>query len=226
MATRSMSERLQTLQSLLSMGLISILKLRQMYRMSCIQDVRLSISGYVFFNPCILTLIFLFSRHVCLWYDHLLIVGSFKDAKGNLEEWDLIASGTVTGRGIGRYTIIPPETFTSVVVPGGGGEEGTRAFYLTLNTNDLVYRMSTGVESDKVSHMSSPDLEIYEGEGGDYFCFIYHESHHCIPMQLIHLLVPLLLTIVLFYPMPAASETMFYRYPRQFLGTIRYDRLP
>jgi len=123
-------------------------------------------------------------------------LGSFKDAKGNYEGWDLIASGTVEGRGFGRYTAIPEDMFTQVSIPGGGGERGTRAFYLTLTTIDLVYKKGSGADSDQLVQAKNPDLEVYEGEG------------------------------VLFYPFPDPSDAYYYRGPRQFLGAIHYDRLP
>ena len=123
-------------------------------------------------------------------------LGSFKDFKGTYEGWDLIAQGTVTGRGIGRYTAIPDETFNAVHIPGGGEEKGTRAFYITLDKKELVYKLGTGTDSDLLMHDSTADLEIYEGEG------------------------------VLGYPFPDISEYYYYRYPRQYLGAIHYDRLP
>ena len=128
-------------------------------------------------------------------------LGSFQDFKGTYDGWDLIAEGTVKGRGVGRYTSIPPETYTPVSIVGGGGEEGTRAFYITLNSIDLVYKLGKKedgliVASDARSHAETDDIEIWEGEG------------------------------VLFYPFPDPADTFFYRYPRQYLGAIYYDRLP
>ncbi|KAL7467260.1 hypothetical protein ACHAXS_007511 [Conticribra weissflogii] len=122
--------------------------------------------------------------------------GTFKDHKGTYEGWDLIASGTVRGRGLGRYTSIPDDLFTPISINGGGGEAGTRAFYLTLHSINLVYTLGDGQDSDMVAHAANQDLEIYEGEG------------------------------VLSYPFPDPSDVYFYRYPRQFLGAISYDRLP
>ena len=123
-------------------------------------------------------------------------LGSFADHKGNYDGWDLIASGSVKGRGIGRYTSIPEELFTPVSIPGGGGEEGTRAFYISMDTKDLVYKIGEGTSSDIIVQAGDQDVEVYEGEG------------------------------VLFYPFPSAEDLYFYRYPRQFLGTIQYDRMP
>lgn len=124
-------------------------------------------------------------------------LGSFKDAKGTYDGWDLIATGTTRGRGVGRYTAIPEEMYTPVSIPGGGGDEGTRAFYLTLDTINLVYKYGErGMDSDSKWHVSTPDIEVWEGEG------------------------------VLFYPFPDPSQAFFYRYPRQYLGAIYYDRLP
>mmetsp|Transcript_11107 Transcript_11107/g.22093 ORF Transcript_11107/g.22093 Transcript_11107/m.22093 type:complete len:1137 (-) Transcript_11107:90-3500(-) len=123
--------------------------------------------------------------------------GSYANHKGTFEGWDLIGSGTIKGRGIGRYTAIPPEMFTQVSIPGGGGDKGTRAFYLTLTTINLVYKLGTGgFAPDTKYHHDSPDIEIWEGEG------------------------------VLFYPFPDPAEAYFYRSPRQYLGAVYYDILP
>ena len=123
--------------------------------------------------------------------------GSYVNHKGTFEGWDLIGSGTIKGRGIGRYTAIPPEMFTQVSIPGGGGDKGTRAFYLTLTTINLVYKLGTGgFAPDTKYHHDSPDIEIWEGEG------------------------------VLFYPFPDPAEAYFYRSPRQYLGAVYYDILP
>lgn len=121
-------------------------------------------------------------------------LGTFKDYKGTYDGWDLIAAGTTRGRGIGRYTAIPEELYTPVSIPGGGE---SRAFYLTLDTINLVYKYGiTGDLPDSKYHHDSPDIEIWEGEG------------------------------VLFYPFPDPSEAYFYRAPRQYLGAIYYNRLP
>lgn len=103
-------------------------------------------------------------------------LGTFKDYKGSIEGWDLIASGSVQGRGIGRYTAIPEEDFTPVSIPGGGGNDGTRAFYLTLDTKELIYKIGEGSSSDSAVQYENEDIEIWEGES------------------------------VLFYPMPSVSN--------------------
>jgi len=128
-------------------------------------------------------------------------LGSFKGHKGTYDGWDLVASGTVKGRGIGRYTSIPEELYTPVSIPSGGGETGTRAFYLTLKSNQLVYKLGEVQEdsvavSDSRYHAYTEDLDIWEGEG------------------------------ILWYPFPDPSEVIYYRMPRQYLGAIYYNRLP
>ena len=124
-------------------------------------------------------------------------MGGYADYKGTYEGWDLIAEGTTKGRGIGRYTAIPDETFTPVSIPGGGGEAGTRAFYLTLDSINLVYKLGErGGLSDSNTQSETEDIEIWEGEG------------------------------VLFYPFPDPEDKFFYRMPRQYLGAVYYDRLP
>ena len=92
-------------------------------------------------------------------------VGSFKDAKGSLDKWDLVAKGGVTGGGPEVYTSIPSDKFSPVEIPGGGGETGTRAFYLTLRSKDLVYYYGEGTEgSDTFIQTETPDIEVREGE--------------------------------------------------------------
>ena len=85
----------------------------------------------------------------------------FQDYKGIYDGWDLIAEGSVKGRGIGRYTTIPEEFFTPVHISGDGG---TRAFYLTLTDKQLVYKVGTGSGSDAEIQMMNEDIEIWEGE--------------------------------------------------------------
>jgi hypothetical protein len=91
-------------------------------------------------------------------------IGSFKDFKGSLEGWENIAKGGVTGRGPGVFTAIPPDAFAPVDIPGGGGKDGTRAFYLTLRSKDLVYGYGEGTESDSAIQVDTPDIELWEGE--------------------------------------------------------------
>jgi len=125
--------------------------------------------------------------------------GKFQDFKTSLDGWDLIAQGDVQGRGVGRYTTIPEEMFTPVEIRGGGGDYGTRAFYITLSTIDLVYQISEGTAADMAVQVDTPDLEVWEGEG------------------------------VLAQDLPPADDPVayiFFRYPRRFLGTIYYDRVP
>jgi hypothetical protein len=91
-------------------------------------------------------------------------IGNFQDFKESTEGWDIIAQGSVVGRGVGRYTSIPEEIFTPVDIPGGGGESGIRSFYLTMNTIDLVYQTAEGTAADTAIQVDTPDLEVWEGE--------------------------------------------------------------
>ena len=94
-------------------------------------------------------------------------LGSFQDFKDSTDGWDLIAEGTVKGRGVGRYTNIPEEMFTPVDIPGGGGEGGTRAFYLSMSSINLVYKTALGDASDSEIVAETPDIEIWDGEVRD-----------------------------------------------------------
>jgi len=93
--------------------------------------------------------------------------GNYQDKKGSVDgSWDKVAGGVTRGRGIGRYTAIPEEMFKPVPIDGGGA---TRAFYLSLDTINLVYKLGhdsgAGVTADNFVHHESPDIEIWEGEG-------------------------------------------------------------
>ena len=132
-------------------------------------------------------------------------MGTFVGHRGKYESWDLVSAGTITSYSYGNLISIPEEEFatnTTISIPGGGGEEGTRAFYLTLNTKDLVYQpfRATGnqlvTKADSEVHSSSPELEIYNGEA------------------------------VLGYPFPQSSQSYLYRAPQEFVGAIYYDRQP
>eukprot|EP00956_Cyclotella_meneghiniana_P007978 scaffold10623_cov65-Cyclotella_meneghiniana.AAC.2 len=116
-------------------------------------------------------------------------LGNFKDYKGSLDGWEQIGKGSFKGEGPGIITTLPLDKITPVDIPGGGGAAGTRAFYLTLLSKDLAYNFGQGTESDAAIQIETPEIELWEGEG------------------------------VLLYPMPDATQTMYYRYPRRFLGT-------
>lgn len=122
--------------------------------------------------------------------------GTFVGFKGSYDGWNPVASGTVLGRGTGGYTPVPDKLFDPVSIPGGGGEDGVRAFYLTLTTQDLLYKLGDGVSgsgsslSDARAHAETAELEVWEGEG------------------------------VLGYPFP--DPDFHYRSPRQFVGAIFY----
>ena len=136
-------------------------------------------------------------------------LGNFKDHKADKGGWDMIASGSVSGRGVGRFTAIPEETFAPVEIPGGGGDEGTRAVYITLDVISLAYKVpdaESGYESDVNIYAETPEVEIWEGEG--VLWFNRPEVEFSEP------------------PLPDPNDLVFWRQPRQFLGTIRYDRLP
>eukprot|EP01082_Thalassiosira_pseudonana_P006809 g14891.t1 g14891 contig21:95760-96938(+) len=124
-------------------------------------------------------------------------LGSYESYKGTYDGWELVASGTTRGQGSSGYTSIPDAMFTPVSIPGGSDDDGTRAFYLTLNTKELVYKLgeSGAAVADKQTQATSEELEVYEGES------------------------------IMSYPFPdAETQSYFYRGPRQFVGVIHYDR--
>ena len=63
--------------------------------------------------------------------------GSFADHRGTYDGWSLIASGKTRGLGVGTFTPVPSELLTPVGIPG---DNGTRAFYITLDSNHLIYK--------------------------------------------------------------------------------------
>ena len=94
--------------------------------------------------------------------------GNYQDKKGAVDgSWTKIGEGVTRGRGIGRYTAIPEGMFKPVSIDGGGA---TRAFYLTLDSINLVYKLGQdagirGAPPDTYVHHESQDIEIWEGEG-------------------------------------------------------------
>ena len=141
-------------------------------------------------------------------------LGNFKDYKGSLDGWEQIGKGSLKGEGLGQMTSLPFDKITPVNIPGGGEAAGTRAFYLTLLSKDLSYNFGEGTESDALIQIETPEIELWEGE---VRCYIVPY----IVLLISELIVDTLLYQgVLLYPMPDASESMYYRYPRQFLGSI------
>jgi hypothetical protein len=63
--------------------------------------------------------------------------GSFEGHRGTRDGWTPIAIGRTRGLGVGAFTPVPPGLFTPVRIPGDGG---TRALYITLDSNHLIYR--------------------------------------------------------------------------------------
>jgi len=127
--------------------------------------------------------------------------GTFIGYRGRYAGWELIATGSIKGKGAGELTSIPEEDFTEVSINGGGSNQGTRAFYITLNSKDLVYQApdqggSLASKADVNVHDETDEIEIYDGEA------------------------------ILAYPFPPQSQSYMYRAPRKFVGTIYYDRLP
>ena len=55
-----------------------------------------------------------------------------------------------------------PLTFSKIDIAGRGG---TRAFYISMTTIDLVYKIGYGMNSDIDVSASTPDIDLYEGEG-------------------------------------------------------------
>ena len=113
-------------------------------------------------------------------------IGNFQNFKGSVDGWDLISKGTVKGKGVGRYTSIPSTMFTPIDIPGGGDKSGTRAFYLTLDSVDLVYKTAQGSASDSMVQADTEEIELWEGEvsPGRYspdvfgFLFVWPNSPH------------------------------------------------
>ncbi|EJK50247.1 hypothetical protein THAOC_30810 [Thalassiosira oceanica] len=135
--------------------------------------------------------------------------GNYQDKKGAVDgSWTKIGGGVTRGRGIGRYTTIPEGMFKPTSIDGGGA---SRAFYLTLDTINLVYKLGKdagirGAPPDTYVHHESPDIEVWEGEG----VLQYNRTNAKEGLP----------------PFPDTSVTVFYRYPRSYLGAIYYDRVP
>ncbi len=134
--------------------------------------------------------------------------GSWQGFEGKLEEFVKIAEGEVQSKGecseeylaanngVCIFTSIPLDNFEAVPIIGGGA---TRAFYITLQSKEIVYSIGNSTEgsADMTIWSGSPELEIYEGAG------------------------------VLMYPFNMATDLLLhYRKPRGFLGVVHYNRMP
>lgn len=66
-------------------------------------------------------------------------MGSYVQSKGKFGNWNMVGKGAITGQGMGRLTSITPDLIDPLPIDGQGA---TRAFYLTLNTEDLMFRIT------------------------------------------------------------------------------------
>mmetsp|Transcript_33474 Transcript_33474/g.72349 ORF Transcript_33474/g.72349 Transcript_33474/m.72349 type:complete len:679 (-) Transcript_33474:476-2512(-) len=130
--------------------------------------------------------------------------GSWVGHEGQLESFDKVAEGRIRSRGScdaetaancdSYFVNIPFEKFTQAAVRGGGG---SRSFYITLSTNDIMYqRSSYSGEGGFQLQAETQDIEIYDGAG------------------------------VTVYPFSEATEDRHNIKPRGFLGQIWYERNP
>ena len=106
----------------------------------------------------------------------------------------MIGKGSILGKGLGSLTSIPRDLISPVGVDGLGQ---MRSFYISLSTNDMIYRVEgTGSKSNEAVQQASTELELYEGESVHGF------------------------------PFPASSTEGAYIGPSSFIGSIIYDKLP
>jgi hypothetical protein len=129
--------------------------------------------------------------------------GPWRGFEGQRGKFTKIAQGQVKGKGECdetraencQFTLIPFEEFKSVPITGDGG---SRSFYVTLNTRDIVYSRGSSTDIDTFNiQQDNQDIEIYEGGS------------------------------VLMFPFTEATDPILhYRTPRGFLGRIYYERNP
>lgn len=119
--------------------------------------------------------------------------GSFMTIKGKYGRWIMIGKGTVKGQGIGTLTSITSHLINPIPMDG---RSSTRAFYVTLQTKDMLFRaIGSGSEADKMVQLASDQVELYEGESVHGF------------------------------PFPDQS-TGAYAGPHQFIGAVHIDTVP
>jgi hypothetical protein len=145
----------------------------------------------------IVQLDFLTSSASNLDYELYSTLGSYEGIKGMYGRWILIKKGVVVGNGLGGLTSI--ELDDGIPMDGKGS---SRAFYLTLSSPDLIYRLSstttatTGNNNEMMLQLSTDELQLYEGE-----------SVHA-------------------FPFPESDAPNAYSPQAQFVGAIRYDTAP
>lgn len=137
---------------------------------------------------------FLTASTETLKFELYFSMNSYVQSKGKFGNWNLVGKGAITGKGMGRLTSITPDLIDPIPIDGQGS---TRAFYLTLNTEDLVFRMTaSGSAPDEVVQVASDEVEIYEGESVQTF------------------------------PFTEGGAPGDYVGPSQFIGAVHYDSLP
>jgi hypothetical protein len=142
----------------------------------------------------ILGIDFLTSSTDNLDFELFSTIGSYVNIKGKYGRWVMIGKGTVTGQGMGSLTSISSDLISPIPMDGKGS---IRAFYLTLRTKDMVFRVtSTGSSADEMVQLASDEIEIYEGESVQAF------------------------------PFPDGETAGAYTGPSQFIGTVHYDTVP
>jgi len=88
--------------------------------------------------------------------------GTYEGSEQNPMHWNLIASTSIEGMGVGIPTEVPTNTFSPVEIYAGM----TKAWYVTIQNPEMRYSGGSGTAGNIFAH--NGDLQILEGVGNVY----------------------------------------------------------
>ena len=88
--------------------------------------------------------------------------GTYEGSEQNPTHWNLIASTSIEGMGVGIPTEVPTNTFSPVEIYAGM----TKAWYVTIQNPEMRYSSGSGTAGNIFAH--NGDLQILEGVGNVY----------------------------------------------------------
>ena len=100
--------------------------------------------------------------------------GTYKDYEYLTEEWTAIGTAAnVMSQGTNNPTNLPSNTFAPVTIAGGGRQ----AFYVTLDTREIIYTPGSAIsQPEGTLYASNDDIRFYVGAGMEYPFFIAYPN--------------------------------------------------
>jgi hypothetical protein len=138
--------------------------------------------------------------------------------EGRVRAFDQLTSGTFTitngqlSHENEKLIAVTIHNFDPIQINGGGTDR--RAIYVTLSKRNMLYqRSSEPLETEAISSMEEVETQGVVTEDS----ILLASTNHLIVYEG---------AAVMTYPFKEAKDSIFYRYPRGFVGRIEYDREP